>query len=53
MKGVFYHERWKTWLKSPIEGMQTDRFEMRPGQANQLKMMSRVAPGFMALSENL
>jgi uncharacterized oxidoreductase len=27
--------------------MQTDRFEIRPGQANQLKMMSRVAPGFI------
>jgi uncharacterized oxidoreductase len=30
-----------------IKGMQTDRFEIRPGQANQLKMMSRVAPGFI------
>jgi hypothetical protein len=27
--------------------MQTDRFEIRPGQANQLKIMSRVAPGFI------
>jgi hypothetical protein len=24
------------------DGMQADRFEIRPGQANQLKMMSRV-----------
>ena len=30
-----------------VKGMQTDRFEIRPGQANQLKMMSRVAPGFI------
>jgi len=30
-----------------VTGMQTDRFEIRPGQANQLKMMSRVAPGFI------
>jgi uncharacterized oxidoreductase len=34
-------------VKVAIEGMQTDRFEIRPGQANQLKMMSRVAPGFI------
>ncbi len=30
-----------------VKGMQTNRFEIRPGQANQLKMMSRVAPGFI------
>src|SRR5580693_9029520 len=30
-----------------VKGMQTDRFEIRPGQANQLKLMSRVAPGFI------
>src|SRR5258707_10048431 len=30
-----------------VKGMQTDRFEIRPGQANQLQMMSRVAPGFI------
>src|ERR1700730_9714623 len=34
-------------VKVAIEGMQTDRFEIRPGQANQLKIMSRVAPGFI------
>src|SRR6201998_4203025 len=34
-------------VKVAIEGMQTDRFEIRPGQANQLKMMSRLAPGFI------
>ncbi len=27
-----------------IKGMQQDRFEIRPGQSNQLKMMSRIAP---------
>jgi uncharacterized oxidoreductase len=27
--------------------MQTNRFEIRPGQSNQLKMMSRLAPGFI------
>src|ERR1700676_765499 len=30
-----------------VKGMQTNRFEIRPGQANQLKMMSRLAPGFI------
>jgi uncharacterized oxidoreductase len=30
-----------------VKGLQTDRFEIRPGQANQLKMMSRLAPGFI------
>jgi uncharacterized oxidoreductase len=34
-------------VKVAVKGMQTDRFEIRPGQANQLKMMSRVAPGFV------
>jgi uncharacterized oxidoreductase len=34
-------------VKVAVNGMQTDRFEIRPGQANQLKMMSRVAPGFI------
>jgi uncharacterized oxidoreductase len=34
-------------VKVAVEGMQTDRFEIRPGQANQLKMMSRLAPGFI------
>jgi uncharacterized oxidoreductase len=30
-----------------VKGMQTNRFEIRPGQANQLKMMNRLAPGFI------
>jgi uncharacterized oxidoreductase len=34
-------------VKVAVKGMQTNRFEIRPGQANQLKMMSRVAPGFI------
>jgi uncharacterized oxidoreductase len=34
-------------VKAAVKGMQTDRFEIRPGQANQLKIMSRVAPGFI------
>ncbi len=34
-------------VKVAVKGMQTDRLEIRPGQANQLKMMSRVAPGFI------
>jgi uncharacterized oxidoreductase len=34
-------------VRVAVTGMQTERFEIRPGQANQLKMMSRVAPGFI------
>src|SRR5258708_3265410 len=34
-------------VKVAVKGIQTDRFEIRPGQANQHKMMSRVAPGFI------
>ena len=34
-------------VKVAVKGMQTDRLEIRPGQANQLKMMSRLAPGFI------
>jgi uncharacterized oxidoreductase len=37
-------------VKVAVKGMQTDRFEIRPGQANQLKMMSRVAPGFRSVT---
>jgi uncharacterized oxidoreductase len=32
-------------VRVAVKGMQTDRFEIRPGQSNLLKMMSRVAPG--------
>ena len=34
-------------VKVAVKGMQTDRFEIRPGQANQLKMMNCLAPGFI------
>src|SRR5258706_13532086 len=34
-------------VKIAVKGMQNRRFEIRPGQANQLKMMSRLAPGFI------
>ena len=34
-------------VKVAVNGMQTDRFEIRPGQANLLKWMSRLAPGFI------
>jgi uncharacterized oxidoreductase len=34
-------------VKVAVNGMKTDRFEIRPGQADLLKMMSRVAPGFI------
>ena len=30
-----------------MRGMAADRFEIRPGQANQLRFMSRVAPDFI------
>ena len=30
-----------------IKGMEKDQFEIRPGQSNQLKMMSRIAPQFI------
>ena len=34
-------------VKVAVNGMKTDRFEIRPGQANLLKWMSRLAPGFI------
>jgi uncharacterized oxidoreductase len=34
-------------VKVAVKGMQTNQFEIRPGQANRLKMMSRIAPGFI------
>jgi len=34
-------------VKVAVKGMQTDQFEIRPGQSNQLKMMSRIAPQFI------
>jgi uncharacterized oxidoreductase len=46
MKGVSIMKV-EDMVKVAVKGMQTDRFEIRPGQASQLKMMSRVAPGFI------
>src|SRR5579862_9260086 len=46
MKGVSIMKV-EDMVKVAVKGMQVDRFEIRPGQANQLKMMSRVAPGFI------
>lgn len=34
-------------VTASIKGFENDRFEIRPGQANQLKFMSRVAPEFI------
>lgn len=34
-------------VTAAVKGMQNDQFEIRPGQANQLKMMSRLAPQFI------
>ncbi|MBC7541937.1 MAG: SDR family NAD(P)-dependent oxidoreductase [Candidatus Sericytochromatia bacterium] len=34
-------------VNTAIKGMNDDRFEIRPGQANALKLMSRVAPQFI------
>jgi uncharacterized oxidoreductase len=34
-------------VKVAVRGMGCDRYEIRPGQANQLKMMSRLAPEFI------
>jgi uncharacterized oxidoreductase len=34
-------------VAAAIKGIESDRFEIRPGQSNQLKMMSRIAPDFI------
>jgi uncharacterized oxidoreductase len=34
-------------VKVSLKGLADDRFEIRPGQSNQLKLMSRIAPGFI------
>jgi len=34
-------------VKQSIDGFATDRMEIRPGQANQLKLMNRLAPEFI------
>ncbi|MBT4790133.1 MAG: SDR family NAD(P)-dependent oxidoreductase [Halobacteriovoraceae bacterium] len=33
-------------VSAAIKGMKNDQYEIRPGQSNQLKIMSRLAPGF-------
>jgi uncharacterized oxidoreductase len=34
-------------VAATIKGLQNDQFEIRPGQSNQLKLMSRLAPEFI------
>ena len=34
-------------VQAAIKGMKNDQFEIRPGQSNQLKLMSRMAPEFI------
>lgn len=34
-------------VNAALSGMEKDHFEIRPGQSNQLKMMSRIAPEFI------
>lgn len=34
-------------VSAALKGMESDVFEIRPGQSNQLKMMSRIAPQFI------
>ena len=34
-------------VTASIQGLKADRFEIRPGQANNLKFMSRLAPDFI------
>lgn len=34
-------------VDAAIKGLQADHFEIRPGQSNQLKLMSRIAPKFI------
>lgn len=53
--GDFNHEDMKNitimkvedMVSASIAGMEQDKFEIRPGQSNQLKMMSRIAPDFI------
>ena len=34
-------------VAASVKGMKNDQLEIRPGQSNQLKLMSRVAPQFI------
>jgi uncharacterized oxidoreductase len=46
MKGVSIMKV-EDMVKVAVSGMKADRLEIRPGQSNQLKMMSRIAPQFI------
>jgi uncharacterized oxidoreductase len=46
MKGVSIMKV-EDMVAAAIKGFENDQFEIRPGQANQLKFMSRVAPDFI------
>src|SRR5260370_6146913 len=46
MKGVSIMKV-EDMVKVAVKRMQTDRFEIRPSQANQLKWMNRLTPGFI------
>ena len=46
MKGITIMKV-EAMVASSIAGIQQDTFEIRPGQSNQLKFMSRVAPEFI------
>ena len=46
MKGVSIMKV-EDMVRDSIRGIAADRFEIRPGQANQLKLMSRLAPAFI------
>ena len=34
-------------VRISIDGIKSNKYEIRPGQSNQLKFMSRLAPGFI------
>ena len=46
MKGITLMKV-EAMVAAAVKGMQNDHFEIRPGQSNQLKMMSRIAPQFI------
>ncbi len=46
MKGVSIMKV-EDMVAAAVRGMESDRYEIRPGQSNQLRLMSRVAPGFI------
>jgi uncharacterized oxidoreductase len=46
MKGVSIMKV-EDMVSDALRGMESDRLEIRPGQANQLKLMSRLAPDFI------